>query len=150
MTLELAPDPVWVIDDTGFPKRGTYSVGVARQYSGTLGKIDNCQVAVSLHQVSDTGHAILGWRLYLPEDWAADCVRRQAAGIPEAVGFQPKWQLGLDLLDQARGWGLADRLVMPMPPTATRPSFATGWKRVAWPTSWASPPPWASGPGRPR
>ena len=112
MSAELAPDPVWVIDDTGFPKQGTHSVGVARQYSGTLGKIGNCQVAVSLHQVSDEGHALLGWRLYLPEDWATDRVRRQAAGIPDAVRFQPKWQLGLDLLDQARDWGLSDRLVV--------------------------------------
>ena len=112
MTAELAPDPVWVVDDTGFPKQGEHSVGVARQYSGTLGKVGNCQVAVSLHQVGEQGHAVLGWRLYLPERWATDRARRKAAGIPEAVGFQPKWQLGLDLIDQARAWGLPDRLVV--------------------------------------
>ena len=112
MTAELAPEPAWVVDDTGFPKQGAHSVGVARQYSGTLGKVGNCQVAVSLHQVGDLGHAILGWRLYLPERWATDPARRQAAGIPDAVGFKPKWQLGLDLIDQARAWGLPDRCVV--------------------------------------
>ena len=112
MTADLMPDPVWVVDDTGFPKQGTHSVGVERQYSGTLGKVGNCQVAVSLHQVSDEGHAILGWRLYLPERWATDPARRQAAGIPGEVGFQPKWQLGLALIDQARAWGVPDRLVV--------------------------------------
>ena len=112
MTLELEPEPAWVVDDTGFPKQGAHSVGVARQYSGTLGKVGNCQVAVSLHHVGEQGHAVLGWRLYLPERWATDPARRTAAGIPDAVVFQPKWQLGLDLIDQARAWGLADRCVV--------------------------------------
>ena len=67
MTAEMTPDPVWVIDDTGFPKQGCHSVGVARQYSGTLGKTANCQVAVSLHQAGAEESAILDWRLYLPE-----------------------------------------------------------------------------------
>ena len=112
MTAELDPEPAWVVDDTGFPKQGAHSVGVARQYSGTLGKVGNCQVAVSLHHVGAHGHAVLGWRLYLPERWTTDPARRQAAGIPDAVVFQPKWQLGLDLIDQARAWGLADRIVV--------------------------------------
>jgi len=67
MTRELEPDAAWVIDDTGFPKQGTRSVGVARQYSGTLGKTGNCQIAVSLHHVGGMGTTVLGWRLYLPE-----------------------------------------------------------------------------------
>jgi SRSO17 transposase len=112
MTRELEPEPAWVVDDTGFPKQGAHSVGVERQYSGTLGKVGNCQVAVSLHHVGDQGHTILGWRLYLPERWVTDPARRQAAGIPAEVVFQPKWRLGLDLIDQARAWGLADRLVV--------------------------------------
>jgi SRSO17 transposase len=112
MTAELEPEPAWVVDDTGFPKQGAHSVGVARQYSGTLGKVGNCQVAVSLHHVGEQGHAVLGWRLYLPERWATDPARRKAAGIPDAVVFQPKWQLGLDLIDQARAWGLVDRIVV--------------------------------------
>jgi SRSO17 transposase len=103
---------VWVIDDTGFPKQGEHSVGVERQYSGTLGRIGNCQVAVSVHHVGEQGHTILGWRLYLPESWAKDRQRREEAGIPQDVEFQTKWQLGLDIIDQVRGWGLADRTVV--------------------------------------
>ena len=87
-------------------------MGVERQYSGTLGKVGNCQVAVSLHHVGEQGHAVLGWRLYLPARWATDPVRRKAAGIPDTVTFQPKWQLGLDLIDQARTCGLSYRLVV--------------------------------------
>ena len=72
MTAELEPDPAWVVDDTGFPKQGTHSVAVARQYSGTLGKTGNCQIAVSVHHVGEQGNVPLGWRLYLPESWAND------------------------------------------------------------------------------
>ncbi len=76
--------PVWVIDDTGFPKQGQHSVGVARQYSGTLGKTGNCQVAVSLHQAA-AEEVPLNWRLYLPESWTQDAERRAAAGIAAEV-----------------------------------------------------------------
>jgi SRSO17 transposase len=100
----------WLVDDTGFPKKGEHSVGVARQYSGTLGKTANCQVAVSLHAASATGSSPLGVRLYLPESWAADQARRTQAGVPEAVVFGKKWELALALLDQALSWGL------PLPP----------------------------------
>ena len=112
MTAELEPDSAWVVDDTGLPKQGSDSVGVARQYSGTLGKTGNCQVAVSLHHVGEQGNAVLGWRLYLPESWAKDEQRRNAAGVPEEVVFKRKWELALDLIDQARSWGLADRIVL--------------------------------------
>ncbi len=112
MTAELELDSAWGIDDTGFPKQGEHSVGVERQYSGSLGKVGNCQVAVSVHHVGEQGHSILGWRLYLPESWAQDRPRREEAGIPDEVVFQPKWQLGLDILDQVRGWGLPDRIVL--------------------------------------
>ncbi len=112
MTAELAPDPVWVLDDTGFPKQGRHSVGVERQYSGTLGKTANCQVAVSLHQVGPEESTILGWRLYLPESWIQDAERRAAAGIPEAVGFRTKWQLALQLIDEALAWGLRGGVVL--------------------------------------
>ena len=107
--------PTWVVglvDDTGFPKQGEDSVGVARQCSGTLGKTGNCQVAVSLHHVGEQGNAVLGWRLYLPETWAKDKERRQAAGVPEEVVFKKKWELALDLIDQVRGWGVPNRLVL--------------------------------------
>ena len=111
MTAELEPDPVWVIDDTGFPKQGKHSVGVARQYSGTLGKVGNCQVAVSLHHVGEQGSTVLDWRLYLPESWTKDLKRRKEAGIPEDIVFKTKWQLSLDMIDQVRAWGLANRIV---------------------------------------
>lgn len=112
MSAELMPARVWVIDDTGFPKQGHHSVGVARQYSGTLGKTANCQVAVSLHQTGGEESTILGWRLYLPESWAQDAERRTEAGIPDAVKFQTKWQLALQLIDDARAWGLRCEVVL--------------------------------------
>jgi len=112
MTAELEPEPVWVVDDTGFPKKGEHSVGVDRQYSGTLGKIGNCQIAVSLHHVGEQGSTVLGWRLYLPESWANDRNRRNEAGVPETVIFKTKWELALDIIDQARSWGISDRLVV--------------------------------------
>jgi SRSO17 transposase len=101
-----------VIDDTGFPKQGTHSVGVARQYSGTLGKTGNCQVAVSVHHVGEQGNVPLGWRLYLPESWAQDAERRKGAGIPEDVVFRKKWELALEIIDQVRGWGVPDQVVL--------------------------------------
>jgi len=112
MTAELEADPAWVIDDTGFPKQGTHSVGVERQYSGTLGKTGNCQIAVSVHHVGEQGNVPLGWRLYLPESWANDVQRRREAGIPEEIVFRKKGELALEILDQVRGWGLADRVVL--------------------------------------
>lgn len=112
MTAEWEPDSAWVVDDTGFPKQGEDSVGVDRQYSGTLGKTGRCQVAVSLHHVGEQGNAVLGWRLYLPESWAQDKERRQAAGVPAEVVFQKKWELALDLIDPVRGWGVPDRMVL--------------------------------------
>jgi SRSO17 transposase len=112
MTAELMPERVWVIDDTGFPKQGHHSVGVTRQYSGTLGKTANCQVAVSLHQVAGDESTILDWRLYLPESWTQDPERRAAAGIPAEVKFQTKWQLALEMIDEARAWGLRCGVVL--------------------------------------
>ncbi len=91
----------YCIDDTGIEKKGEHSVGVHRQYSGTLGKIGNCQVIVSLHGVSDSFGACLGLQLYLPEAWGADAARREQANIPSAVEFQKKWQIALSLLDSA-------------------------------------------------
>ena len=112
MTAELEADPAWVIDDTGFPKQGTHSVGVERQYSGTLGKTGNCQVAVSVHHVGEQGNVPLGWRLYLPESWAKDAERRKQAGIPEEIVFRKKWELALEIIDQIRGWGVPDQVVL--------------------------------------
>jgi SRSO17 transposase len=94
----------WVLDDTGIPKDGKHSPGVKRQYSGTLGKIGNCQIAVSLHAVSAKGTVPLGFRLYLPEDWCQDPVRRREAKIPADVEFQTKPALGSELVARAAGW----------------------------------------------
>ena len=96
----------WVLDDTGFPKDGKHSPGVKRQYSGTLGKIGNCQIGVSLHAVSERATLPLGWALYLPEDWCTDVERRRKAKIPEQVAFQTKPQLGVGLVKQAAGWAI--------------------------------------------
>ena len=96
----------WVLDDTGFPKDGKKSPGVKRQYSGTLGKIGNCQIGVSLHAVSEDATLPLGWALYLPEDWCDDPERRRRAKIPEDVRFQTKPQLGVTLVKQAAGWAI--------------------------------------------
>ncbi len=112
MTAELEPDPAWVVDDTGFPKQGRHSVAVERQYSGTLGKTGNCQIAVSVHHVGEQGNVPLGWRLYLPESWANDAQRRREAGIPEGIVFRRKWELALEIIDQIREWGLPDRVVL--------------------------------------
>jgi SRSO17 transposase len=96
----------WIVDDTGFPKKGEHSVGVARQYSGTLGKTANCQVAVSLHATSATGSSPLGFRLYWPKEWTDDPARLRPAGVPDDISFQQKWRLALALIDQALGWSL--------------------------------------------
>jgi SRSO17 transposase len=85
----------WIIDDTGFPKKGKHSVGVTRQFCGMLGKQDNCQVAVSVSLACDQGSVPVAWQLYLPEDWAVDPVRRQQAGVPEDLRFATKTQIAL-------------------------------------------------------
>jgi len=94
----------WVVDDTGIVKDGKLSPGVKRQYSGTLGKIGNCQVAVSVHAVGERGTLPLGWSLYLPEEWCDDPERRRKAKIPDEVCFQTKSALAADLCRQASGW----------------------------------------------
>lgn len=107
-------DGVLVIDETGFLKKGTHSVGVARQYSGTAGKVENCQIGVFLTYASARGASFLDRRLYLPESWAQDRERCQAARVPETVTFQTKPQLALAMLKQASahgvqaGWVTAD------------------------------------------
>lgn len=97
----------WVLDDTGFVKDGRHSPGVKRQYSGTLGKIGNCQLGVSLHAVGARGTLPLGWALYLPEEWCCDDERRCKAKVPDEVVFKTKPELGVDLVEQAAGWGIA-------------------------------------------
>jgi SRSO17 transposase len=102
----------WVLDDTGFPKDGKDSPGVKRQYSGTLGKIGNCQIGVSVHAVGRKGTVALGWALYLPEEWCRDRERRQKAKIPEGVVFKTKPELGVELIERAAGWDVPDAPVL--------------------------------------
>ena len=96
----------WAVDDTGFPKDGDRSVGVQRQYCGTLGKTANCQLGVSVNAVTEQASCPLDWRLFLPERWDADAERRSACHVPERVRHRPKWQLALDMVDELEGWGL--------------------------------------------
>ena len=109
-----AEEGIFVIDETGFLKKGTKSAGVARQYSGTAGKIENCQIGVFLTYTSSTGTAFLDRRLYLPTHWTGDAARRAAAGIPATVTFQTKADLGQAMLEHAwsvgiqGGWVTAD------------------------------------------
>ena len=91
----------WIVDDTGFPKQGTHSVGVARQYCGELGKSDNCQVAVSLSVSTWNSSLPIAWRLYLPEVWCQDVERCQQAGVPEGIAFQTKPEIALEQIRQA-------------------------------------------------
>jgi SRSO17 transposase len=107
------PDAVLVLDPSGFPKSGSDSCGVARQWCGRLGKVENCQVGVFLSYVTARGYAPLDRRLYLPQEWAADPQRRQAAHVPQEVVFQESWRIGLDLIDRSAvdlpfGWIAGD------------------------------------------
>ena len=110
MTAEIEPEG-WVIDDTGLPKDGRFSPGVARQYCGALGKTANCQVIVSVNAVDDRASCPLDWRLFVPEEWDADAERRAKAKIPDEVRHREKWRLALDMLDELLEWGLERRVV---------------------------------------
>lgn len=102
----------WIVDDTGFPKKGKHSVGVARQYCGQVGKQDNCQVAVSVSVATAEASLPVAYRLYLPEAWALDRARREKAGVPEAVIFQTKAAIALSQLRQLVEAGLPQAPVL--------------------------------------
>src|SRR4051812_17428485 len=108
------PVVAWIVDDTGFPKKGTHSVGVTRQYCGQVGKQDNCRVAVSLSVATWASSLPIAYRLYLPKEWAEDSERREKAEVPEEVEFQTKPEIALDQIRTAvtanidRGVVLAD------------------------------------------
>jgi SRSO17 transposase len=108
------PVVAWIVDDTGFPKKGTHSVGVARQYCGQLGKQENCQVAVSLSVATWSSSLPIAYRLYLPKNWTEDAERRTMVEVPEQIHFQTKLDIALDQIreavqsDVARGVVLAD------------------------------------------
>src|SRR6266849_5989504 len=90
----------WIIDDTGFAKKGQHSVGVARQYCGRLGKTENCQVAVSLSLANSYGSVALDYRLYLPEEWTADRARCRKAGVPQGIEFRTKGQIAREEIER--------------------------------------------------
>jgi SRSO17 transposase len=97
----------WIIDDTAFPKKGTHSVGVARQYCGVLGKQENCQVAVSVSLANELMSVPAAFRLYLPESWTSDPDRRRAAGVPDEIEFATKWQIALAQVDDLLAAGVS-------------------------------------------
>jgi SRSO17 transposase len=153
----------WIVDDTGFPKKGQHSVGVARQYCGVLGKQDNCQVAVSVSVANEAVSLPVAYQLYLPEAWASDRRRRRAAGVPDEITFQPKWQIALAQIQtvQAEGVprapvvadaGYGDTTAFREALTTMGLTYAVGVKKetTAWPPGQAPRPPkrW-KGRGRP-
>jgi SRSO17 transposase len=108
----LGPITAWIVDDTGFPKKGRHSVGVARQYCGQLGKQDNCQVAVSLSVANEQASLPIAYRLYLPQSWAGDPERRGKAGVPEEVTFQTKPEIALEQIRDALRQGVSPGVVL--------------------------------------
>jgi SRSO17 transposase len=121
------PHAVLILDPSGFPKSGTESCGVARQWCGRLGKQDNCQLGVFLAYAAPGGYAPLDRQLYLPEDWASDPVRRAKCHVPEAVTFQESWRIAVDLLERCRkglphAWVAGDDEM-------GRPAQLRGWLR---------------------
>jgi SRSO17 transposase len=115
MSREISPE-AWVIDDTGFPKFGKHSVGVARQYSGALGKVGNCQIGVSVNAASDEASCPLDWRLFIPEEWDEDSEfnqeRRFKCKLPETVHHVEKWRQALEMIDELIGWELKPPVVL--------------------------------------
>src|SRR4051812_11489536 len=157
----IAPD-AWVVDDTGFPKDGLASPGVARLYSGTLGKVANCQIGVSLSAVTHTVSCPLNWRLFVPqgrgdalaaprEAAAAIGDRRARAGIPDSVRHGEKWRLALDMLDELAGWELAPPVVAADAGYGDNADFrngvdARGWSYIVAVNGGPTPLPAPAGP----
>jgi SRSO17 transposase len=122
-------DGVLIFDDTGFAKQGKFSVGVARQYSGTLGKVGNSQVTVNCHYAERTLAWPVATRLYLPKAWATDSARREKAQVPPDLTFQTKPQIALSLLDQAKAWGVRWACVVADADYGDNPNFLDGLEK---------------------
>src|ERR671910_1665900 len=138
---------VLIVDESGFLKKGEKSVGVARQYTGTAGRIENAQVGVFLAYTSEDGSAFVDRALYLPrEEWVEDAARREEAGVPEEVRFATKGELAKELLKRAfeadvpARWVVADRW-WPTPSTERREAYEGGWKSGDDGTCWRCPLP---------
>ena len=110
--MEFSAGGFWIIDDTGFPKKGKHSVGVARQYCGVLGKQDNCQVAVSISLANQHASVPVAYRLYLPKPWAQDAARREKAGVPTDVKFATKTEIALAQLEALLAAGAPKHCVL--------------------------------------
>src|SRR3954451_20303231 len=126
LTLPTEGDGVLIFDDTGFAKQGKSTVGVRRQYSGTLGNVGNCQVTVNCHYAERTIAWPVATRLYLPKEWAQDQARRQKAKVPQQVVFQTKPQVALDLLDAADRMGVVYSCVVADADYGDNPNFLAG------------------------
>ncbi|EEP70495.1 transposase [Micromonospora sp. ATCC 39149] len=130
--VEVVGPVAWVVDGAGFLKDGKSSPGVVRQYSGTLGKVADCQIGVSVHSVTDTAPCPLGWRLYLPRSWDDQAVdeadqpevaaRRESCGVPEDERHRPKWSLVVEMLDELAHHGLHPPLPAATPATGNSAS----------------------------
>ncbi len=125
-TLPSEGDGVLIFDDTGFEKQGRHSVGVARQYTGTAGKLTNCQVTVNCHYAERMRAWPVATRLYLPQAWAEDAERRKQAHVPDAVGFQTKAEIALALLDEANACGVQHTCVTCDADYGDNPNFLNG------------------------
>lgn len=157
------PIEAWILDDTGYPKKGKHSVGVARQYCGQLGKRDNCQNAVSISAANHHASLPIGYRMYLPKEWADDGERRRKAGVPEDVTFKTKPEIALDLVKQALKDGAPRGVVLADAAYGSDTGFRDALTKLGLPYAmgigpgtsvWAPgkgpvPPPRRSGRGRP-
>ena len=131
--LREGPIVAWVVDDTGFPKKGQESVGVARQYCGQVGKQDNCRVAVSLSVTTEKASMPVAFRLYLPETWTKDS-REDASGVPEEITFQTKPEIALEQIQRARERGLPEGVVLADAGYGNDTSFRDGVTQMDLPT----------------
>jgi SRSO17 transposase len=120
---------IQLVDDTGFAKKGDHSVGVARQYSGTLGRVDNCQVLVTTHYVDTTFDWPIAAQAYLPEGWTKDRARRKAARVPSSIRFQTKGEMALKLIDLGLAWGVPTRAVVADAGYGDQPPFLKGLEK---------------------
>jgi SRSO17 transposase len=126
------PITAWIVDDTGFLKQGDDSVGVQRQYTGSAGKITNCQIGVSLAVASSTEHLPLDFELYLPECWTDDAERRVQARIPDNVSFKTKITLALDMIERARQAGIAGEIMLADAAYGDSSEFRNGVRKLGF------------------
>ena len=124
------PDGQLNVDESGFPKKGTKSVGVKRQYAGCLGRVDNCQIGVFLNYMTPAGHVLLDRRLFLPEEWAVDTERRKEAGVPEEVVFRTKPEMALEMVREAAARGVLFRWVSGDSVYGDSPVFVQGIREL--------------------